>query len=470
MLAASCNAPIVPLPEKDGQIDQSISTSISESIDLPSGGDLGLGRASNVFLQQQQQEALSNAVPFTYSHGPEGSTILSTRDGCIIQDELLAPIPLAKELRVVLPWLFAAPGGLDKDAAEFLASQLALSRLQVVDLPHIMLSNACAGNKGPWKLASDIAWVGSKNFPSPAVTTAATLHRIAHRCGGAASPPLAVGGTAAVLSYRPEDVSIAAEGLAVYLHLYCNLRAKDAAAAAGAALQCPAPALTVLESAVEELAACGKGWLQRVSLEWHYAGGSVEVAGDVIGGWDRTASLVFNVRHRKWRLQLWGLPPGLYDFKFIVDSHWCIDVAAPSRVDSYGNANNVCMVERYSDGLVSEAVQIATDAADGMAAYPATALNGELEEVEEDDRRYGEESEGISVRVGNDIQQKVDMYESSSGGGGGGGGSSSDEECGERRWREVSVEERLRSARFGASILAYYSKCDAVRRAPMRKH
>ncbi len=434
----------------------------------------------------QQQGVLSNAVPFTYSPGPEGSTITSTRDGCVIQEALLAPIPPAKELRVVLPWLFASPGHLHKDGAEYLASQLALSRLQIVDLPHIMLASACSASKSHWKLAPDIAWVGAQSFPSPAVTAAATLHRIAHRCGGAANPPPLVGGTTAVLTYRPEDVSVAADALAVYFHLYCNLRAKDAVSAAGAALQCPAPALSILESAVEELAACGRGWLQRVSLEWHYAGGSVEIAGDVIGGWDCTASLAFNVRHRKWKLQLWGLPPGLYDFKFIVDGHWCIDVAAPSRVDSYGNSNNVVLVETYVDGQVSEAVQIATDDADGMAAYPTLSLEVEqqVEQQEEEEKKVvvaaaekDEEEEGEQIKTENDgdrkdidsrisdIQQKIDLYESESSSSAG-----SDDEIGQKQWKEVSMEERLRAARFGASILAYYSKCDAVRRSPVRRY
>jgi hypothetical protein len=469
MLAASRNAPAIQLPEVKGQ-SQSISASVDASIDS-GGGDSPSG----------VQGALSNAVPFTYTPGPEGSTITitSTRDGCVIQDELLAPIPPAKELRVVLPWLFAAPGHCNKEAAEFLASQLALSRLQIVDLPHIMLSSACSESNGPWKLAPDIAWVGAKQFPSPAVTAAATLHRIAHRCGGSASPPLPTGGTAAVLTYRPEDVSIAAQGLAVYLHLFCNLRAKDAVAAAGTALQCPAPALSVLESAVEELSACGKGWLQRVSLEWHYAGGAVEIAGDVIGGWDCTAALAFNVRHRKWKLQLWGLSPGLYDFKFIVDSHWCIDVAAPSRVDTYGNSNNVVLVETLLEGVaVSEAVQIASDAADGMAAYPtipnsSSSANSSslVEEAEEKEKKKNTVSEldqenanDINSRI-SDIQQRIEDYESSSSSSGG-----SDDEISEKRWENVSVEERLRAARFGASILAYYSKCDAIRRAPVRKY
>jgi len=459
MLSASRNAPLIPLPELEGQIEKS-GTSVDALIDTR-GGDFPV----------QQQGALSNALPFNNIPGPEGSTITSTRDGCIIQHELLAPIPPARQLRVVLPWLFASPGHLDKDAAEFLASQLALSRLQVVDVPHIMLSSACFTSKGPRKLASDIAWVGSNIFPSPAVTIAATLHRVAHRCGGAASPPLPVGGTAAVLAYRPEDVSIAAEGLAVYLHLYCNLRARHAAAAAGAALHCPAPPLTVLESAVEELAACGKGWLQRVTLEWHYAGGSVEIAGDVIGGWDCTASLAYNVRHRKWRLQLWGLPPGLYDFKFIVDNHWCIDVAAASRVDSYGNSNNVCMVETYSHGVLSEAVQLATDASDGMAAYPALPLGEATLEEERQEKRIvpendddGEDDVASRIRK---IQQKIDLHESESSES---GENSSDEEVAEIRSREVNVEERLRAARFGASILAYYSKCDGIKKVPVKKH
>lgn len=65
------------------------------------------------------------------------------------------------------------------------------------------------------------------------------------------------------------------------------------------------------------------------------------------------------------------------------------------------------------------------------------------------------------------FNKKIDLHESGSRGSS--GGRNSDNACGELSWREVSVEERLRAARFGASILAYYSKCDAIRGAPVRK-
>ena len=346
------------------------------------------------------------------------------RDGASIPEELLAPVPPAQELRVILPWLFASAGHVDRSSAEYVASELGLSRLQVVDLPRLMLASTCVGTEGPWQIANGVAWVGAKPLPSSAATAAAaTLHRLARRCGGALAPPPDIGGTAVILSHRPEDVGVAAEALAIYFHLYCGIEAKVALTAAGAALQCPPPPPAAVEAAVEEFAACARGWLQRVVLEWHYAGGSVEVSGDVVGGWDRTASLMFNVQNRKWRLELWGLPPGIYAFKFIVDGHWCIDLAAPATADVGGNSNNVCLVPACSPGGVgSDAVARAVSASDCMAG---TALEGDAE---------GDQAE----------EKRLVMAEAA---------------------RLVTAEERERSARFGALILAYYSKSTMVRRS-----
>ena len=444
MLAAARSSPLIKLPDTQNQILQSLA-SIS-SFDSPTPGSMS-----------------NNAVPFTAAGG--GSNPLNAlRDPNFpIPEELLAPVPPAKDLRLVLPWgLFAAPGHLDKTSAEYLASTLALSRLQIIDLPRIMLHSACSGMDGPWKLADEVAWVGSSLLPSPAISAAATLHRLSHRCGGAASVMPHYGGTAAVLTYRPQDNSIAAEVLAIYFHLYCGIDARNALSAAGAALQCPAPPPAALEAAVQEMAACGKGWLQRVVLEWCYGGGSVEVAGEVVGGWDRMAPLAFNVARRKWRLQLWGLPPGAYAFKFIVDGQWCIDMAGASQMDAFGNINNLCLAPPAcsKDGLSGGAAQRVVDDADGMAAFPGlqntdldedVIIKGSTALSSEDVNEFG------GVPLPNTFLSSLSTDT---------GGEESDDVADHSE--DVSAEERLRSARFGAAILAYYNKSTAVRRAHRR--
>lgn len=454
MLAAARNTPLVKLPDNQGQNVQSVS-SVS-SFDSPS---------SSGFMA-------NNAVPFTSAGGC--SSVTSYRDqNCVIPEDLLAPVPPAKDLRVVLPWgLFAAAGNLDKASVEYIASELALSRLQIIDLPRTMLYSACSGLEGPWKLADEVAWVGSRCIPSPAVSAAASLHRLAHRCGGATKILPQHGGTAAVLTYRPQDVQVAAEVLAIYFHLYCGVDARNAVSAAGAALHCPAPPQAALESAVEEMAACGKGWLERVVLEWSYTGGSVELAGEVVGGWDRTAPLSFNVARRKWRLQLWGLPPGAYAFKFIVDGQWCIDMAGPSQMDTFGNINNVCLVPACSrDGHVGGVAKRVVDAADGMAAFPGL-VGGGLggDNVTFSSNSTTSEEGGIDDASSAGAPPQVQLYplplDSTLSSDTGAKESDSDDEG---TFEEMTAEERLRSARFGAAILAYYTKSMPVRRAHNRR-
>jgi hypothetical protein len=186
-------------------------------------------------------------------------------------------------------------------------------------------------------------------------------------------------------------------------------------------MQCAQPPTSALAAGVEEMAACARGWLQRAKIEWPYAGGRVEAAGEAVGGWDRSVPLEFNVRHKKWRLQLWGLPPGVYSYKFLVDGKWCTDVMAPSQMDAYGNTNNMCVV--LGCGQIGAAERTAA-AADGMAVVPR--LPFATDEDVSGRLRYREvEDEGVMT---------------------------------------VSPEERLRLARFGAAILAYYMKSTSVRR------
>jgi len=240
-----------------------------------------------------------------------------------------------------------------------------------------------------------------------------------------------IDGTAVVLTHRPEEVNDAARALALYFHLYCGMEARDAAVAAGGALRCEAPALSFLESGVEEMAACGQGWLQRIILEWRYGGGRVEASGDVVGGWDQLVPLSFDVSHKKWRVQLWGHPPGPCAYKFIVDGSWCTDMSSPSQTDQWGNTNNWIYVPQCAQ--VGAAAR-AAGAADGMAAGLLPSRDG---------------ANSIGELVGGEM-----MSASPS--------SASSQE--DMAWsEEVTPEERLRMARFGAGILGYYAKSHSMR-------
>ena len=111
-----------------------------------------------------------------------------------------------------------------------------------------------------------------------------------------------------------------------------------------------------------------------------------------VGGWEKRAPMVFDVKRKRWRLQIWvsssrppgascslhahplpmvaaslpasavylaltmammsacarplslrlpqGLAPGIHRFKYLVDGRWVIDLAAHTEADSRGNINN----------------------------------------------------------------------------------------------------------------------------------
>lgn len=320
----------------------------------------------------------------------------------------------------------------DAHAAEFVASHLALSRLHHIQLAHNAKSDMY---RPPWILSENVAWMGASVFPSPEASLAATLHRGAHRCGGSLTQLGVIDGSAVVLTYRPEEAQKVAIALGLYFHLYGGLTAREAATTAGGFMQCAQPPTSALAAGVEEMAACGKGWLQRAILEWRYAGGQVEAAGEAVGGWDRSIPLEFNVRHKKWRVQLWGLPPGVYSYKFLVDGKWCTDVMAPSQMDPYGNMNNACVVVGCGRTGVAERTAAA---ADGMAVVPLPFG------TEGDEQLHSDSSSEAGRLLSKEAEE-------------------------DERVMAVAPEERLRLARFGAAILAYYMKSRSVRRpTPVR--
>lgn len=91
-----------------------------------------------------------------------------------------------------------------------------------------------------------------------------------------------------------------------------------------------------------------------MTVLWPYGGNHVQVAGELVGGWDQREKLqqaplsfspCFNVPQTAHYLRVKGLSPGTYHYKFIVDSRWAMDRRAPTDVDRSGNWNNVLTVK-----------------------------------------------------------------------------------------------------------------------------
>ena len=51
--------------------------------------------------------------------------------------------------------------------------------------------------------------------------------------------------------------------------------------------------------------------------------------------------------NEKWALKL-DLPPGEYEFKFVVDGNWVIDEDQPTKLSEVGTLNNVIVVKNES--------------------------------------------------------------------------------------------------------------------------
>ncbi|KAL4420230.1 hypothetical protein ABPG77_011054 [Micractinium sp. CCAP 211/92] len=330
LLKASGQAPALPLPPLPG-----------EDGGGPPADDAGAAAAGALDITQ----SASNAVPFTAGGGAAPSSLTVALNGGA------SSVCRAEEVRTVLPWLFAAEGRLDFSAMEHLASQLALSGLQLLDVGRF--ASAASSSNGHWHSSwgSHVRWAGPTALPSPAVAAAAALRRMEVRRGGALRGLPEMEGKAVVLTFNPQHRQLAAETLAIYLHAYLGLSGREAVEAAGQAMG-TSPLECTLRRSLEELATLADGWFRRVTLAWPYAGGHVEVVGDAVGGWEQRAPMVFNVRKKRWQLQIWGLPPGIHRFKYLVDGCWVIDLAGHTEADARGNINNITMVSPQGKPLL----------------------------------------------------------------------------------------------------------------------
>lgn len=164
LLKVGGRTPALPLPPSPG-----------EDGGAPPADDANAAAAGALDITQ----SASNAVPFTAGGGAAPSSLSVALNGGA------ASVCRAEEVRTVLPWLFAAEGRLDFSAMEHLASQLALSGLQLLDVGRF--AAAAAASNGHWHSSwgSHVRWAGPAALPSPAVAAAAALRRMEVRRGGA---------------------------------------------------------------------------------------------------------------------------------------------------------------------------------------------------------------------------------------------------------------------------------------------
>ncbi|KFM24342.1 hypothetical protein F751_3060 [Auxenochlorella protothecoides] len=256
---------------------------------------------------------------------------------------LPGPLPRADAIRQLLPWLFLAAGRPDDRGLEALATQHALSTLRTLDLSRFAEGSVSG-------LPPHVRWVGSDKAPCPTIAASAALARLAVRAelgrkrGHDARGPDSAGPTDAVLAmHHPRHAPFVSEALWLVLQYHWGMPAPEAIEIVSDICGC-APIPAQASATALELERFVRGWSRRVTLAWPYGGASVEVVGDLVGGWHCRVPLQYNSWRREWRLQLLGLAPGLHRFKFIVDGRWCADVHAPLEHDFWGNANNVLRV------------------------------------------------------------------------------------------------------------------------------
>lgn len=196
-----------------------------------------------------------------------------------------------------------------------------------------------------------------------------------------------------VLTFHPQYRQLAAETLAIYLHAYLGLSGREAVEAAGRAVG-TSPLECTLRQSLEELATLADGWFRRVTLAWPYAGGHVEVVGDAVGGWEQRAPMVFNVRKKRWQLQIWGLPPGIHRFKFLVDGCWVIDLAGHTEADARGNINNIVMVTPQGKPLLRSRSAAASSSDDSGSEDEDDGLCGAPSDPPRSSKAAGYQSAG----------------------------------------------------------------------------
>ena len=92
-----------------------------------------------------------------------------------------------------------------------------------------------------------------------------------------------------------------------------------------------------------------------VSFEWKSQAGNVVEKVQLAGSFTQWNPVEmeksFEEPDEKWALKL-DLPPGEYEFKFVVDGNWVIDEGQPTKLSDVGTLNNVRVVKESSKNFL----------------------------------------------------------------------------------------------------------------------
>ncbi|KIY94468.1 hypothetical protein MNEG_13495 [Monoraphidium neglectum] len=180
------------------------------------------------------------------------------------------------------------------------------------------------------------------------VLAAAQLQRLAAR---RLSGHVRTGETQLLLHYPEGGEGAVATMLAGWLLWFMGLDLEEASAAADVAVGAP-PDAELLQSAAELLVARARARFSRIVLVWPYGGMSADVSGELVGGWGEKVPMrrcmspagCRGAARGQFLVELQGLRPGRYHYKFIIDNTWAVDPFAAKDLDGSGNWNNVCEV------------------------------------------------------------------------------------------------------------------------------
>ena len=321
----------------------------------------------------------------------------------------------AEYVKPVLEWLYVTRGKVCADQLAELAGTYAYDTIHVIDVGSMDISTD--------SVAAGVCWMGASRIPSGPVVLASHLQRLKIRFQQRRQG----GRSIVLLSYDGSTSYLTLHALALFFFMYCHFDQGESRSLAAAAVEKQIPPVSILESGIEELAVCGKGWLQRIRVQWPYnATSSVNIAGDIVGGWHITKKLHHHAPSQKWKIQVWGLSPGSYTFKFVVDGKWCVDLSEPLSHDEFGNNNNTVSV--LACGGVSQDSYLMGD---GMAGPPLASSH----------RESVDQKMVVVVEQWNQGESVIDHDDSS---------------------HDTSAQDRLRLARFGAAILSYYKKISVL--------
>ncbi|GLC45010.1 hypothetical protein PLESTM_001675300 [Pleodorina starrii] len=216
------------------------------------------------------------------------------------------------------------------------------------------------------------------------LNAAASLQRLAFRRGGRLHR--ARRDACAVLLHceagMEGDVAVL---LAGWLHWFGRLPLQEAILAAETALG-TAVDQGLLEAGTTALLQGARERCSRVVLTWKYGGLSAYVAGDVVASWSARVPMVRcrsplgckgDTHPGHFFLEVQGLRPGVYYYKYIVDGTWAVDSLSSKVLDSAGNWNNVLVVPEPPLVLTSrEGLALARWQAARMALEAKMGLGG----------------------------------------------------------------------------------------------